>query len=364
MTVTTTYPNKHIPFLDGLRGLAIILVLLYHCFPNLSIAKFGWVGVDLFFILSGFLITGILLDTKQNPHYFKNFFIRRALRIFPLYYLLLILVFFIIPVFSTPLLGNLEYYQQNQIYFWAYIQNWLYSVDGFPENFTLHHLWSLGVEEQFYIFWPFIVYFCNQKFLIKATIILIIFSIIFRHYGHHLGLVFPYQYVHILSRMDALLLGALVLQLFRISPNLLKKLSIPVLILTTTVIIVYIGVNKTVDFWYLTPIYTFIGLFFASIIAVLICDFRVSVPAKLLLSNAILNWFGKYSYGLYIIHYPLYFIGLKYLSPTIIKSGFSVLVSGLINGLACIFFSCILAYISFNLFEVKFINLKERFTKR
>ena len=82
---------QHLPALDGIRGIAVLLVIVSHLFSFLVIPAFGWIGVDVFFVLSGFLITRILLFSKGNKHYFKNFYIRRALRIFPLYFLVLFL---------------------------------------------------------------------------------------------------------------------------------------------------------------------------------------------------------------------------------------------------------------------------------
>ena len=100
-----TQLRGYIAELDGLRGIAILLVLVHHFWPTSGVWEqyghlphLGWIGVDLFFVISGFLIGGILLDTKHEPHYFKNFYIRRALRIFPLYYLFLIVVFTLVPM--------------------------------------------------------------------------------------------------------------------------------------------------------------------------------------------------------------------------------------------------------------------------
>ena len=92
--------NKHIPELDGLRAFAILLVLASHTSQiteSVAAAKMGWIGVDLFFVLSGFLITGILLDTSEKPRYFQNFYVRRSLRIWPLYYGLVLFVYLIGP---------------------------------------------------------------------------------------------------------------------------------------------------------------------------------------------------------------------------------------------------------------------------
>src|SRR5687767_13351351 len=114
------------PALDGLRGLAILLVVTFHNFGFIDEFIFGWLGVDLFFVLSGFLITGILLKTVGAPHYLRNFFARRILRIFPLYYLSLIIFLVILPLVGIYK-NELAYYTQHQWWLWLYLQNWLYS---------------------------------------------------------------------------------------------------------------------------------------------------------------------------------------------------------------------------------------------
>ena len=145
--------RKHIPQLDGMRGLAVLLVLLAHsaiAFTRVPamrwIEGYGNLGVQLFFVLSGFLITRILLDTKDTPHFFRNFFVRRALRIYPLYYALLGFV-----VFSGLV-------HQHGVRWWPYIlylSNIIYGAGREPS--PLGPVWSLAVEEQFYLVWPFVV---------------------------------------------------------------------------------------------------------------------------------------------------------------------------------------------------------------
>jgi peptidoglycan/LPS O-acetylase OafA/YrhL len=364
MSEETIDLKKHIPFLDGIRGLAIIFVLAYHCFPDIFLTKIGWIGVDLFFVLSGFLITGILVSSKEKPFYFKNFFIRRSLRIFPLYYLFLILMFFVIPFLKSDLLGDFSYNRDHQIFFWLYIQNWLFSLEGLPDNFSLNHLWSLGVEEQFYLFWPFIIYFTPQRKLIFVSVLLIFSSIGFRYFGHLLGFVFPYKYVHIFSRMDVLVMGALVFLMLKDYPKLIGKLALPVFILSFLVVVVYSVVNRALYSWNLEAVYSFIGLSFASFLAIACLNYKYSSLIRKCLDKNTLKWFGKYSYGIYIYHYPLYFIGLEFFIPILNKIGIVSNLAGIINGLTCILITCVISYFSFQYFEVKFLALKDRLTSK
>src|SRR4030095_2778309 len=149
------YSRQYYPALDGLRGLAILLVILYHNFSFINHFFFAWLGVDLFFVLSGYLITSILLNSVNSPHYLKNFYAKRVLRVFPLYYLSLIIFLIIFPLLGIYK-SELKYYVDNQLWFWFYLQNWLLSFNFPTTGNFLNHFWSLGVEEQFYLAWPFI----------------------------------------------------------------------------------------------------------------------------------------------------------------------------------------------------------------
>ena len=131
----------HVPELDGLRGIAVGLVLLTHFWPNvgywrivLPFTEIGWIGVDLFFVLSGFLITGILLDSVGHPHYYKKFYIRRAFRIFPLYYVFLILIVGSLAVWHQGHdLNRLRAEWGSPVWFFVYLANYISTLRGaFP----------------------------------------------------------------------------------------------------------------------------------------------------------------------------------------------------------------------------------------
>ena len=155
--------DAHIPSLDGLRGCAVLSLLLLHLGggaqshqPVLrvfgAITRYGWAGVTLFFVLSGFLITGILWDSKGSPHWWRNFFMRRALRIFPLYYASLLLA-----LIASVLLGYSWRNIRSLWIFALYLQTFPSVGRQWPVALHLGHFWSLAVEEQFYLVWPWIL---------------------------------------------------------------------------------------------------------------------------------------------------------------------------------------------------------------
>ena len=175
-------PGRHVSQLDGVRGLAILVVTIYrfgkhfpqdHWFGKLihSALLFGDTGVELFFVLSGFLITGILVDTKDSAHFFRNFFARRSLRIFPLYFgslLLLLIVFPAIRMAPSAFQPAID----QQFYLWTYLTNvrmsWVQSWCFGP----LDHFWSLAVEEHFYFLWPLVIFFFSLKTSLRIAVLL------------------------------------------------------------------------------------------------------------------------------------------------------------------------------------------------
>ena len=174
-TVQHADPMKgHIPALDGLRGLAILLVLMIHfcCLTGvvprttldvlfLKFASIGWCGVNLFFLLSGFLITGILFDTKSSSNRMKNFYARRTLRIFPLYYGVLTLWFLVLPAFNLD--GTVRSWpSQQKVWVWLYAVNWGLIWGGHQFG-VMEHFWSLAVEEHFYLLWPLVIWFSSRS---------------------------------------------------------------------------------------------------------------------------------------------------------------------------------------------------------
>ncbi len=160
-----------IPALEGVRGVAILAVLAHQLLIDgyaggraLEILRMpfqtGWAGVQLFFVLSGFLITGILLDTRRAENFWSSFYARRALRIFPVYYLLLAVTYAIAP-------------HRHQVFYWLYLAN-LRQLAAGPAVESLGHCWSLSVEEQFYLVWPFAVRLLDERGLVRLCAAIVV----------------------------------------------------------------------------------------------------------------------------------------------------------------------------------------------
>src|SRR3989441_5759727 len=200
-----------IPQLDAVRGIAILLVILhntsakYHALHLQPLFGNGWMGVDLFFVLSGLLITGILADTKHSHGYFKNFYARRCLRIWPLYYSLILFMFVLVP-FVRPSQANAVFDRSSP--WWAYpffLQNFLIPLPTMATG-PLAVTWSLAIEEQFYLVWPWVVRYCSDAQVRRIAIAVICLSPALRFYLslHHVDF-----YTNVFCRLDGLMAGAL-----------------------------------------------------------------------------------------------------------------------------------------------------------
>ncbi|MGH9486864.1 MAG: acyltransferase family protein [Terriglobales bacterium] len=192
--------RNHIPSLDGLRGIAIGLVLLHHCQPRLqplglgAVAEWGWTGVNLFFVLSGFLITGVLLDERDQPHLFRNFYARRGLRIWPLYFLVVPLIYF---TFGRG--ENWLGARPGWLYFLLYLQNLFPGLTG-----SLYPTWSLAIEEQFYAVWAPLVRWVPKKLLAVLLVLALASGAVLR--GHFAAALTP---IDTLLHLDGLAAGCL-----------------------------------------------------------------------------------------------------------------------------------------------------------
>lgn len=352
--------NQYYPTLDGLRGLAIILVVTYHNFGFINFSVFGWLGVDLFFVLSGFLITNILLNSLGKKDYLKNFYVKRILRIFPLYYLSLAIFLFVTPVLFQNI--HSDYFRQNQIYIWTYLQNWLYSFK--PTNQTLlHHYWSLAVEEQYYLVWPFVILLIkNKRVLLFITLLLLVSVnalrvIVWSMKADSLS----YLTLYTFSRIDGLCIGSAISLLMSINKNFLSKYTAHIIASVAALNFLFYFINDEKTFPYLAFIgYTTIAIVFGIFIYESVIG-KTSI-INIIFNNAILRLFGRISYGFYILHWPLYL----YLSPELNKffSQMATLPPSLIPFLSSVFATSVaflISLLSFKYFESYFLRLKEKF---
>lgn len=279
---------KHIQGFDGLRAFAVLSVMFYHLnWPGFGL---GWAGVPLFFVLSGFLITGILLDNKGDAprHYFFTFFARRTLRIFPLYFAFLGIV--------AAWCAWLGIKTEGWGYFVLYIQN--YYLGGRQLQLIagqdLSHTWSLAVEEQFYLIWPFVVYYLGTRSLKILIAVLIVVSVVSRHW-----LLMNTQYVTftpLTSNFDTLCLGAYLAIVARDSHKTFVKTAFGLFAVGTAFNLwIFLSPNPWLNASN-SKLMLAQAILFAGIVGVVACK---RLP---MLQWSPLAYVGKISYGLYLLH--------------------------------------------------------------
>ena len=358
--------RAYYPALDVLRGIAILLVFFYHNFHFIKVFEFGWVGVDLFFVLSGFLITDLLLNSQNKKNYFRNFYIRRFLRIFPLYYLTLIIFFSFAPYFfSQQNIGEYHYYSQNQIWFWSFLQNWFFVDKGLSSSPFLSHFWSLAVEEQFYLFWPLVLFLVKD--LRKArilTISLILIVLVMRVYIwiQYPGDMVKY-YCNTLTRIDSVLMGCLLSIYIKSGREFSGRTVKIVLGFCLLYFAMSFGVMKNVkntNPFFSTIGYTVVSVFFATVIYVFIKGNRQGL--QWLQQSYALKYIGKISYGIYVFHIPVYLIlSSAFMDVFRQDLGLSYLNALLLIAIISLFLTILASAVSFHFLEKPILSLKKHF---
>ncbi len=361
-----------IPVLDGVRGVAVLLVMFAHFGKpdtdgfgvtlERGISSFGWAGVDLFFVLSGFLITGILLDTRESPSFFRTFYTRRFLRIFPLYYAFLAIVLWL----WGPRAGADE--AQRQGWLWAYLTNFDIVRHGvfFGASSVLNHLWSLAVEEHFYFVWPFFVFLLDRRRLAMVAVLGLVGAEVARIGLQLHGSRAIAAYMLTPTRVDGLAIGALLAILAR-SPGEICQVEAVCRVATRgggrgDWLRVHAG--AALQPWKVVPIaLPALAIGFGAMLLLAVAADDASLLARFFRSR-VLRFYGRYSYGLYVWHpmvgWTLTGAGLtQHVIARAVPGGAATAVTSFLvrGGVATL-----VALVSWNLIEQPFLRLKDRAT--
>lgn len=378
--------GRYMPVLDGLRGVAILLVLFFHGIGvplalsttrldqvMRTIASAGQTGVDLFFVLSGFLITGILLDTQGQPRWWVNFIIRRALRIFPLYFGALTILFVLLPrLVDWSAIPDFATLQANQRWYWTYTVNLLFAfTHGLGTPLNTGHFWSLSVEEQFYLIWPLIVWICKPRGLLRVIALTVIGGFVLR-FGLMLGdPINGSDLAHLLTpaRLDGLMIGA-ALAVFARRPGALGRLNAAapwvlgasvIIVSALTMLNLVLGNPDSIVAVMRLPV---IALGYGALLVSALTG-PPSSPLVRTLGSAGLRKWGQLSYGIYVVHWPL--LGVIAWKTPFSQHGVAFLGGSrlpivLLLAAVGISLSYVLAWLSYHFYEKRFLELKRYFT--
>jgi peptidoglycan/LPS O-acetylase OafA/YrhL len=372
------FSTKRIPALDGLRGWAILLVLLFH-FTQITVnsptlkwalrlGRISWSGVDLFFVLSGFLIGGILLDERESPNYFKTFYLRRAYRILPLYFLLLVLSWIVLHVGAAFLPTSLVGLFRNPSPWWtmgSFTQNiWMAATGKFGGG-PLAVTWSLAVEEQFYLTLPLLVRKLSRRHLVYATVIMITGAALLRAIIMYASPVNGHLACYVLMpcRADSLGFGVL-------SAILLRDPGVRGYLVTHrghlyagagVLLVCVLTIAATLDSGTATTlyglIYSILALFYTSFLLIAVTgEDRFVVTA---FCNRPLQMLGSIAYGTYLLN--LFSLNLFHQAVSWLHVRVTALNTTL-TVFAALLATVLVAALSWKFFEKPLVRLGHRFT--
>jgi peptidoglycan/LPS O-acetylase OafA/YrhL len=363
--------TTHWPALDGLRGIAILLVMAYHFMPWVpdsrgfgywvpTLVQSGWCGVDLFFVLSGFLITGLLAGSQPSLRTLRNFYARRVLRIVPLCWGVLVVLFVI-----GPALGwyDARAIRGHEIWYWTFTANLPY-VRGIEQAlhvpwFSLDHFWSLAVEEQLYLLWPWVVLHVERRTALTLCLLLGGLSALARveHVVHT-----PYDlggYFFTVYRVDAFALGGSLALCERTRLVPAARVVAAGCLGVGASYLVAVGRLDYGDPWVQSVGFTGLALLAACMI-VLAIEVPQSAVARLCTWGP-LRFVGKHSYGLYIFHYVLYASYLRWMHPRVLEAWLGPLGSLLGFEAASMVATLAVTVVVYHLYERPFVHLKRYF---
>ncbi|TMK89078.1 MAG: acyltransferase [Actinobacteria bacterium] len=367
----------HIPALDGVRAIAILMVIVFHCRfvglipPNGDLVDrttgIGWAGVDLFFVLSGFLITGLLLDAKGGDGYFRSFYARRFLRIFPPYYGFLVAYCIILPRIGAVGLQVPADYHHWGWNFWTYTVNFAMARSGNFSSASVAIAWSLAIEEQFYLVWPLVVLTLSRRALMRLCVVLMAAAFLFR-----LALIATHAswlavYTLTPARMDTLAAGAFLAALARgpaRRPVVAGRArAVAVLAGLTVLGLAVTGDGPFVKGKAMQLVgYSALALLFAALLWLAVEASPRAWSARLL-SSKVMRAVGRYSYTMYLFHYAIILaLASRVVSPPHLQSiAGSLLLAEATWTMLVVTTTFAAAFVSFHVYEKHFLKLKRYF---
>lgn len=357
---TPAFRLGHRPALDGIRGLAVTFVFLYHVSkfafefkPGLIAA--GFLGVDVFFVLSGFLITALLLEEWEGSSRINllHFYARRFFRLIPALVLFLSCLCLYVGLTKSPTVAKDTYW--TAIYSLGYAANWISAFRIAPIAVPLGHMWSLAIEEQFYLLWPALLLFLLKRKVSRGTLVFGVAALIILVSLHRTSLSGAYApriYSASDTRADSLLAGCLaaMLVVWRMLPTsrgfkaALSAISFSCALLITAYLQNFNGLTES-------TLYTFGFSVFALAVAILLIQLTTNPPrmALAILEAPPLVWIGKLSYSIYLWHLPICIILAPLPFPAPIRAALMLAAT------------LILASASYYLIERPFLRIKKRF---
>ena len=346
-----------------------MMVLWIHCFllkPTNVFAKLAnsiggsmFISIDLFFVLSGFLITGILIRTHDTSRRGRNFYARRFLRIFPAYYFTLVFVIFIYPLFYAPVReAKLE---QEAIYYFLYVQNFRGEPAAWP---GLDHLWSMAVEEQFYLLWPLVVWHTPREKLARLCAWIFALAITFKLGLLAAGVPYHLLFLPTYSRVEGVVAGAGLAAMWQIhgirrSPAWLRSAG---LIATVCLVVLMFQTHKTklisapnIVAHTIAATIAFAWMIYACVTA------QPDAPIRRFFRNRVLIFLGTYSYGIYLLHWVVYW-QTKIFLMGVLENRIGANAASTVAGVVVVGVTILLALAMYRVIEEPALRLKRFFT--
>jgi peptidoglycan/LPS O-acetylase OafA/YrhL len=340
---------SYIPQIDGLRALAILGVLFFHL--DLPYCSLGWAGVELFFVLSGFLITRILLTTRLRPGYFSSFYVRRSLRIFPIYYVVIV---------GYALLGSGQYHHGVIPYYLTYTQTITQLRESFRDAPMLGHTWTLAIEEQFYLIWPMVILLVKGRRLLVILSAMFLGSIVARYaLQGHLSPFLVDGWIGV--QLDTFALGALLAySSINYSPAQVQRWSSGAFVAGSAAIVALVLLVGLTPFW--TP-YHWAQAKYGPWVITIFAVTSAGATGMAATGHRFASWLrarplislGKTSYGVYLYH-PFVFQAVHTLMSRMRRFPFQRPVTAVAGVLLTIF----VAKVSWQIIEAPCLRLKDR----